>query len=67
MRNKIARKTKVAKFNIGTELRMVACRSLRKSYNYNINNFDKISIIKPSIKELKKETIKIIKNIGPKK
>ena len=67
MRNKIARKTKVAKFNIGTELRMVACKSLRKSYNNNLNNFDKISIIKPSIKELKKETIKIIKNIGPKK
>jgi len=67
MRNKIARKTKVAKFNIGTELRMVACKSLRKSYNKNLNNFDKISIIKPSIKELKKETIKIIKNIGPAK
>tara|TARA_Y100000590_G_scaffold370595_1_gene432534 strand:+ start:375 stop:1208 length:834 start_codon:yes stop_codon:yes gene_type:complete len=67
MRNKIARKTKVAKFNIGTELRMVACKSLRKSFNNNIKNFDKISIIKPSIKKLKKETIKIIKNIGPKK
>ena len=67
IRNKIARKTKVAKFNIGTELRMVACKSLRKSYNNNLNNFDKISIIKPSIKELKKETIKIIKNIGPAK
>ena len=34
--------------------------------NNNINNFDKISIIKPSIKDLKKETIKVIKNIGPK-
>ena len=67
MRNKIAHKTKVAKFNIGTELRMIACKSLRKSYNKNLNNFDKISIIKPSIKELKKETIKIIKNIGPAK
>ena len=67
MRNKIARKTKVAKFNIGTELRVIACKSLRKSYNKNIKNFDKISIIKPSIKALKKETIKVIKNIGPKK
>ena len=67
MRNKIARSTKVAKFNIGTELRMIACKSLRKSYNNNIKNFDKISIIKPSIKALKKETIKVIKNIGPKK
>ena len=67
MRNKIARSTKVAKFNIGTELRMIACKSLRKSYNNNIKNFDKISIIKPLIKVLKKETIKVIKNIGPKK
>ena len=67
MRNKIARSTKVAKFNIGTELRMIACKSLRKSYNNNIKNFDKISIIKPSIKALKKETIKVIKNIGPNK
>ena len=59
--------TNVAKFNIGTELRIVACKALRNSFNNNIKNFDKISIIKPSIKELKKETIKIIKNIGPKK
>ena len=66
MRNKIARMTNVAKFNIGTELRIVACKSLRKSYNNNIKSFDKISIIKTSIKELKKETIKVIKNIGPK-
>ena len=67
MRNKIARSTKVAKFNIGTELRIIACKSLRKSYNNNIKNFDKINILKPSIKELKKVTIKVIKNIGPKK
>jgi len=66
MRSKIAKMTNVAKFNIGTELRMVACKTLRQSYNNNIKNFDKISIIKPSIKELKKETIKVIKNIGPK-
>ena len=66
MRKKIATKTNVAKFNIGTELRMVACKSLRKSYNRNIKSFDKISIIKPSINDLTKETIKVIKNIGPK-
>ena len=65
MRNKIARMTKVAKFNIGTELRIIACKSLRKNFNNNIKNFDKISIIKPSIKDLKTETIKVIKNIGP--
>ena len=46
---------------------MVACKSLRKSYNNNIKNYNKISIIKPSINALKKETIKVIRNIGPKK
>tara|TARA_Y100000590_G_scaffold205973_1_gene233493 strand:+ start:43 stop:885 length:843 start_codon:yes stop_codon:yes gene_type:complete len=66
IRRKIARMTNVAKFNIGTELRIIACNALRKSYNNNIKNFDKISIIKPTITELKKETIKVIKNIGPK-
>ena len=65
IRKKVARMTNVAKFNIGTELRMVGCKSLRKSYNKNINNFDKINIIKSSILELKKATIKVIKNIGP--
>ena len=65
MRKKIATKTNVAKFNIGTELRMIGCRALRDSYNKNIKNFDKISIIEPSIKELKKATINVIKNIGP--
>ena len=66
IRSKIAKMTNVAKFNIGTELRIVACKALRNSFNNNIKNFDKISIIKPSIKELKKATIKVIKNIGPK-
>ena len=66
IRSKIAKMTNVAKFNIGTELRIVACKALRNSFNNNIKNFDKISIIKPSIKELKKATIKVINNIGPK-
>ena len=44
---------------------MIGCRTLRDSYNKNIKNFDKISIIEPSIKELKKATINVIKNIGP--
>ena len=65
MRKKIATKTNVAKFNIGTELRMIGCKTLRESYNNNIKNYDKISILKPSIKELKKATISVIKNIGP--
>ena len=44
---------------------MIGCKALRESYNKNIKSYDKISIIKPSIKELKKATINVIKNIGP--
>ena len=44
---------------------MIGCKTLRESYNKNIKNYDKISILKPSIKELKKATISVIKNIGP--
>ena len=40
-------------------------QNAKRNYNKNIKNFDKISIIKPSIKELKKATISVIKNIGP--
>ena len=66
LRKKIARNTSVAKFNIGTELRMTACDSLRKSFKNNKKSFDKIELIKPSISDLKKHTKQVIKNIGPK-
>ena len=65
MRKRIAINTNVAKFNIGTELRITACNSLRKSFNKNKNTFDKIELFKPSIIDLKKHTKKVIKNFGP--
>ena len=40
MRKKIAKTTNVAKFNIGTELRMIAGNSLRKNINHNKNLLD---------------------------
>lgn len=64
MRRKIAKKTNVAKFNIGTELRMVAGNSLRDNVNSNIKAFDRIQLMKPTIKIIKNQTKKIIKNIG---
>ena len=39
MRKKIALQTNVAKFNIGTELRMVAGNSLRKNIKNNVKIF----------------------------
>ena len=64
MRKKIAINTNVAKFNIGTELRMVAGNALRKNINDNIKSFDRLQFLKPTIIKIKKHTKKIIKNIG---
>ena len=64
MRKKIAKTTNVAKFNIGTELRMVAGNSLRENFKNNEKIFDKLKLIKPTIANIKKKTKKIIKNIG---
>ena len=64
LRRKIASQTNVAKFNIGTELRMVAGNSLRENIKNNINIFDRLQLIKPTIIQIKKQTKKIIKNIG---
>ena len=64
MRRKIASQTNVAKFNVGTELRMVAGNSLRKNIKNNIKSFDRLELIKPTILQIKKQTKKIIKNIG---
>ena len=65
VRRKIASNTNVAKFNIGTELRMVAGNSLKENIINNINIFDRLQLIKPTIFKIKNQTKKVIKNIGP--
>ena len=64
MRKKIATNTNVAKFNIGTELRMIAGNSLRKNINLNPKIFDRLQLVKPTILKIKNQTKKVIKNIG---
>tara|TARA_B100000686_G_C16583931_1_gene859671 strand:+ start:137 stop:967 length:831 start_codon:yes stop_codon:yes gene_type:complete len=66
LKKKIARNTNVAKFNIGTELRRKFGDILRKNINSNKKIFDRIEMLKPTIKEITKLTKKIIVNIGPK-
>ena len=65
MRRKIAKTTNVAKFNIGTELRLIFGNSLRANILQNKDVFDRLKILKPTIKEIKKATMKVILNIGP--
>ena len=64
MRKKIASHTNVAKFNIGTELRMIAGNSLRKNINHNRKMFDRLQLIQPTIIKIKNQTKKVIRNIG---
>jgi len=63
IRKKISKTTNVAKFNIGTELRMVAGNSLRENFKNNKKIFDKLQLIRPTIINIKKQTIKVIKNL----
>ena len=63
MRKKIASNTNVAKFNIGTELRVIAGKSLRESLNSNKKTFDRLQLMKPTIIKIKNKEKKIIKNI----
>ena len=55
VRKKIAKTTNVAKFNIGTELRMVAGNSLRENFKKNKKIFDRLELIKPTIVNIKKK------------
>ena len=65
-RKKLAKNTNVAKFNIGTEIRMMFGSSLRKNLKNNPKIFDRLKILDPTIKDLVKVTKKVIKEIGPK-
>jgi len=64
-RKKLARKTKIAKLNIGTEIRMTFGEALRKNLKNNPKTYDRLQLLKPTIKDLTKVTKKIIKQIGP--
>ena len=61
----LARKTNVAKLNIGTEIRMAFGDSLRKNLNKNKQIYDRLRILNPTIKDLVKVTKKVIRQIGP--
>jgi len=65
IRKKLARNYNIAKFNIGTEIRMLFSNAVRKNFSRNKTNYDRITLLEPTIKEMKKLTKKIISNIGP--
>ena len=65
IRKKLAKETNIAKFNIGTELRMTFGKALRKQIKNNPLVYDRLELSKPTIPEITKITKKIIKNFGP--
>ena len=65
IRKKLARETNIAKFNIGTELRMTFGNVLRKQLKNNPLVYDRLQLLKPTMPEITKITKKIIKNFGP--
>ena len=60
-RQKLAREHRIAKFNIGTELRMAFGNALRKSVNDQADKFDRIQLLKPTVEPVKLATIEVIK------
>ena len=67
IRKKLAKETNIAKFNIGTELRMTFGNSLRKQVKNNPLIYDRLQLLKPTIPDMTKITKKIIQNFGPQK
>ena len=65
IRKKLARETNIAKFNIGTELRMTFGKALRKQLKNNPLIYDRLQLLNPTMPKITKITKKIIKNFGP--
>ena len=61
VRQKLARETRVTKFNIGTELRMAFGVALRKSLAAHPNGFDRIELLKETIPAIRKEAVAVIR------
>lgn len=64
-RKKLARETRVSKFNIGTELRMAFGQALKDNLRDHGEIFDRLEILKPTIPAVRDTTIGVIRNIGP--
>ena len=60
IRKRLAKESRVSKFNIGTELRMAFGNSLRKSLTENPKIFDRITLLSPTVDAVKSATIEVI-------
>jgi len=60
LRRRLARETRVKKFNIGTELRMAFGRALRRSLANHPDCFDRLQLLGETIAPLKAEAMAVI-------
>jgi len=63
-RQVLARESHVCKFNIGTELRMAFGQALRDSLSTDLARFDRIAILKDTIKPLSVATQAVLRSMG---
>lgn len=64
IRRKLARETRVKKFNIGTELRMAFGQALRKSLADHPQSFDRLQLLGATIAPVKMEAIAVMKALA---
>ena len=63
-RKNLAKNSNICKFNIGTELRMVFGRALRKAVSIDETRFDRIQIMEETIDPVYDTTVEILKGFG---
>ena len=63
VRQKLARETRVKKFNVGTELRMAFGEALRQSLKDQRNVFDRIELLAPTVAAVRAATATVIRQL----
>ena len=64
MRQKLARETRITKFNIGTELRLAFGKALRKSVLAHADSYDRIELLGDTVAPIKSATMEIIRSLA---
>ena len=65
VRQRLARESRVTKFNIGTELRNAFGQALRKSLADHPQSFDRIELLGATIPAIRRAAEEVIKALGP--
>ncbi len=64
VRARLARETRICKFNVGTELRMTFGAALRDTVTANPAMFDRLDILRSVIAPMREASVRIIRELG---